>query len=369
LAFEESSEVQARALFLTALALAGCGPELDPPSEIKGLRVLAIQKDKPYAKPTDSVTLRMLLHDALSSPEAPRPLQIFWYGGCRNPPGDLFHRCFDAVADLASGIPPGGALPSGNQVFVLNNQPGDDGIPDDIISSRPPPPDPRFPRYGLIYVFFAACAGELKLVPQRDELAFPIGCFGPDNTQLGANDFVAGYTALYVYDEFTNTNPFATDFLVDGISLDNDSECLDCLRLPPCDPDDLACALPPTEVPPCDPQAPAAHCVPACPDDGDESCPDTPIQPVVPREVAEPDSVSAAVYGRDVGEQMWINYYVDRGSVASPVRLLNDALDGFNDDHATDFRAPKDPGPVNVWAVIHDNRGGVGWAQATLRVY
>ena len=46
---------------LPAVALAallpclGCAPEVDLPSEIKGLRVLAVQKSAPYAKPGESV--------------------------------------------------------------------------------------------------------------------------------------------------------------------------------------------------------------------------------------------------------------------------------------------------------------------------
>ena len=30
---------------------------------------------------------------------------------------------------------------------------------------------------------------------------------------------------------------------------------------------------------------------------------------------------------------------------------------------ATDWTVPQEPGPVIVWAVVHDNRGGVAWVQ------
>ena len=42
------------------LALAGCGPQFDPPSTIDTLRILAVQKDRPYAAPGDEVHLNGL---------------------------------------------------------------------------------------------------------------------------------------------------------------------------------------------------------------------------------------------------------------------------------------------------------------------
>jgi len=338
------------AFALVALSCAACAPDIDPQSELKGLRVLAVQKDKPYAKPTDSVTLTMLTHDV----DGPRPLDIRWFARCRNPPGDLYYRCFEDPASFDVSLSDIGST------LTLNNLPGDDDIPDDIITSRPPPPDPRFPRYGLIYVFFAACAGELRLVPQVDAGAFPVGCFVPNtDTQLGARDFVAGYTSVYVYDDFTNSNPTPADeFLVAGqLVADSSGVDLTCVN----------CTTPPPAPPDCN--GPSSHCVQACPDDGELECPKIPILPVIDPSQAEVDAVSAAVYGREVGEQMWVDYYVDRGSVDSVARLVNDSTKGFNPDLGTSFRAPAATGPVNIWAVVHDNRGGVGWSRVTLNVF
>ncbi len=47
------------AVFL-ALFLLGCGPDFDPPSELHSLRVLAVEKDLPYAQPGATVNLQML---------------------------------------------------------------------------------------------------------------------------------------------------------------------------------------------------------------------------------------------------------------------------------------------------------------------
>ena len=40
---------------LLALAAVGCGEDFDPPHELKTLRVLAVQKDQPYAMPSSVV--------------------------------------------------------------------------------------------------------------------------------------------------------------------------------------------------------------------------------------------------------------------------------------------------------------------------
>ena len=51
-----------------------------------------------------------------------------------------------------------------------------------------------------------------------------------------------------------------------------------------------------------------------------------------------------------------------------PSGWLNDAVKGWNPDQLADFRAPKDPGPVAIWALVHDNRGGVEFARFTVGV-
>jgi hypothetical protein len=47
---------------------------------------------------------------------------------------------------------------------------------------------------------------------------------------------------------------------------------------------------------------------------------------------------------------------------------LNDATRGYNPNHGTQFYAPKEAGPVRIWAVIHDNRGGMSWVSTTLQI-
>lgn len=328
-----------------ALAL-GCGAEFDPPHELKTLRVLGVQKTVPYAKPGETVDMQMLWYDG--SKQAPRPVQVAWFAGCFNPLGDLYAGCFE---QFAGGGPPGpGGLPPGVQLGF-----GDDfslTMPADIISSRPPPVDEKQPPYGLAYVFFAACAGKLGPPPEGEAIAFPLACYGPGDELLGAEDFVAGYSAVYAFDDYRNQNPIVAGFRVAG--QDAASNCIDgaCVGTPP--PATLDCTT--------------APCVAACPDDGEDSCPEIAIQPIVDPASAEIDQVSVDAYGKKYQEQMWIRYYVNRGGVKSDVRLLNDATDGWNEGYGTKLYAPKKPGPMSVWAVVHDNRGGQAWVRQEILV-
>jgi hypothetical protein len=110
-------------------------------------------------------------------------------------------------------------------------------------------------------------------------------------------------------------------------------------------------------------------CIFGCEADGDEEdCPPYPIRPLVDRQSVEQDAVSAAAYGSDAQEQMWVRYFVDGGSVDSDIRLLNDASEGWNEDFGTKFRAPKAKGIVNIWAVVYDNRGGANWVRTQVLV-
>lgn len=338
--------------FLAAAACVGCGAAFDPPSEVNTLRILAVQKDKPYARPGDSVDLSMLWYDGAANGE--REISRLWVSGCFNPAGDAYFGCFATLgagtADGSGSFPENVSVGSGDS-FTFQ-------LPDDIITSRPPPLDPLQPRYGLAIVFFAACAGRLEVFTPEQDGALPLRCLDDANQPLGSDDFVAGYTNVFAYEDFENQNATITGFELDGAALDDQTFCVgtDCLESVAPDNEELDC--------PDDPR-----CVAACDANGDPDCPELPLRPVVTRQSAEADSVAREAYGRNLQEQMWINYYVSRGSVTSSVRLLNDATSGWNPAYATKLLAPREPGPVMIWAVVHDNRGGVQWARVTAQVY
>jgi hypothetical protein len=345
---------RAFAIAACALSLAsglGCGPQFDPGNELKTLRVLGVKKDKPYALPGEQVRLQLLWHD----PKGPRDVQRAFVGGCVNPAGDLYYGCFPQYAELAAK----GALPLGfSDSFEVT-------LPDDIISSRAGQAEPGQPPYGLYIVFFAVCAGTLSLDteagPKSNEGSegLPIRCLDARGKPLGSDDFVAGYSSIYSFEDAVNTNPqFALDgdglpsFEVAGHTLVGDCAGDSCQGAPSLE--DVDCETEPE------------RCVVACKDDGDSSCPAIEVKPEIVQNV-EKDDVSSRLFKTTVSEQMWVNYYVDRGGM-SEVRLVNDASSGWNAKYRGELRAPKATGPLQIWAVVHDNRGGVDFARLTLGV-
>lgn len=321
-------------------ALAGCAPELDRVSELASLRVIAVQKDQPYAEPGATIAMKMLYVDAAE--EAGRPIQIGWLSGCVDPPGDLFQGCFAGGFDPASA-----SFAQGEDLTEFSFT-----LPNDIITRRPPSPDPRQPPYGIAIVFFAACAGTLSFDPSG-AAGFPLRCLDADGRPLLSRDFVAGYSTVYSFRRFPNANPIVTGFNIGRNDVTATSCVGDTCLLPPPDPDTL----------------PEEHAVPLCPEDGDSvECDGIPIRPIIDEASAEPDAVTAAAYGRNYQEQLWVSYYATDGSIKSDTRLVNDATRGWNVDYGTEFYPPSKPGPVQVFAAVHDNRGGVAWSGTTILV-
>jgi hypothetical protein len=283
------------------------------------------------------------------------PVQVTWVvkedgaslrPPCVNPPGDLYYACFGQFDQNTS-------FRTGNTLEF--------SVPEDIVSRRPPTLEGQ-PRYGLIYAFFAVCAGQLVPAAPKQQGALPFTCETSAGVQLGPDDFVAGYVSLYVFERgFRNQVPAVmSGFDVAGKIVASDCIGIDCVG------PDQPISFDATD--PIDCATESTRCVASCSDDGDASCPEIDIRPLLNEGIAERDEVSANFYQRDLGEQMWINYYADRGGLKSEVRLLNDAGTGWNSDYGTTFYAPRAPGLVTLWSVVHDNRGGTNWVQTRLRV-
>jgi hypothetical protein len=356
---------------LGALLLgSACGEDFDPASEITGLRVLAVKKSSPYVQPGDRIDLTLLWHDA--EPGRPPP-QIAWLALCENPPGDLFEACFAQAPDLSEealatrlSLPqPGATVPNDHFGFVTSP---------DLISSRPQPTDDGAIPYGLNYVFFAACAGQLELLADAGS-PIPFVCyeeldgipgFSEGDNRRDARDFIIGYTAVFAYEQIDNDNPRFLAVEFGGVTYWPDA------------PAEVAAAAPAGAVL----AAPADVCIgegcdSAPPDPGATPCLDgltvdaciegdcdgTRIEASVDPASAEVDAVASSRSATPLGEQMWLNYYSTLGELAEEVRLVNDAVEGFSDDMATDYEAPETPGAAYVWAVAHDNRGGTEWAR------
>lgn len=363
-----SAAVLASAGSLATLAV-GCAAEFDPASEVTGLRVLAVKKSAPYVRPGEPVELTMLWHDA--EPSRPPP-QIAWVALCENPPADLFEACFTQLPDLTPeqleervSVPDPAATTANDRFGFVTSE--------DLISSRPPPPEESTTPYGLSYVFFAACAGQLELDMAA---AQPFLCyeevdgvegFSEGDTRRDSRDFVVGYSAVFAYDTFRNQNP-----LVSGIQLGD-------AVLWPDSPPEVAAAAPPGAVlaPARDlcigeacglitpPEADTEPCLDVLTFDAcvEGECDSVDVQPLVDPASAEVDEPASARSSETLGEQMWINYYATAGELSEEVRLLNDAVTGFSTDTSTEYEPAEEAQVSYLWAVAHDNRGGTEWAR------
>ena len=220
---------------LLGLFLVACGPKFDSPDELRSLRVLAVQKDVPYAQPGQTVNLQMLWEDAsidVLDGALTRKVQVTWSSPCFDPEGDLYYGCFTDPTLFSGGFGTGNTTK-----FVM---------PKDIISRRPPPSQALNSPYGIAFVFFAVCAGTLTPIKADADTAFPIGCKDDQGNLLGSDDFVAGYTSIYSFDDFSNNNPVISGFTFNGKPLTPDQFCQDdaCLAV-------AGSAVPPTVS--CDP--------------------------------------------------------------------------------------------------------------------
>jgi hypothetical protein len=212
-------------------------------------------------------------------------------------------------------------------------------FPEDALSSRTAPAFGA--KLATAFVFFAACAGELRPVDDAGDTAaqgFPFGCFSPDGRRLGAESFVPGYTVLYAYEDGrTNANPVATALLIDDEELP-DGGAIDVAR---CEVDRA--------------ERDKSGC--AAVDEFTE-CRTYAIDVKVPTDVAEVDPDSTSVDGEPLDEVVWVNYYAEAGDFDGPVRLVNDADRGYQEEHGTVWVPPDEPGRYALWAVVRDNRGG-----------
>lgn len=401
---------------LLPLALSGCGgASFDDPSIIKGLRILAVEKSEPYPKQDQDVLVKLLFWDAKSTEADRRNVHIYFsQEACLNPLGDLYYNCINQLPSLPSveGTPDGsnpdliadggttdadlpdadtsdGSVSDGGIPLVdpqaLSRAPGfvpitSANLPrhrsltaadfvratemstagetsrfgdvmgaDDVdhirgrtyhIPLKTIQPKTNGEPYGLAYVLFAACPGVLGPVLNAGANAVPFGCFDEvDHHQYGTDDFVFGYTSMYVYENRVNNNPIANALLFEKTSIEGSTT------------DDTL----------------ARH-VPVCKASDRTKCPGFAIQLDIVGPPAEDDDDPTAVTpdNQRLQEQMWVTFYTTAGDFKSSQRLVNDATKGWNYENGTEFHAPAEPGPIRLFAVVHDNRGGVAWREGKI---
>jgi hypothetical protein len=345
-----------------ACAVSACQPDFTPPSEIHGVRVLAVRQDPASGVPGGTVKLRMLAVDdrepttepggePTDEPSAAPPLQIKWVGGCNNPPSRQYYACAPALRALGEDpeLATSGLVGSGDE-FSLT-------LPDDILSSAPKlASDPV--HYGVSYVFFGVCRGQIT-TDGRD--GFPFGCSDDSGAPAGPADFVIGFTTIYAYEgaENQNTNP-----VLDGVDFDgapalpalafDANEATPAPRSCTLDTDcaDLSFGHPAV----CSAKKTCAPLVSAC---QGKKCPSYAVLPHV-----SPQSFESFTGENEI---MWTSFYTTLGSFERATRLLDDRVNGPTRDPSSGFQAPA-PDPAGarhtstIWVTVNDQRGGVTWA-------
>ena len=411
-------------LLLAAFGIVACGPQFDPPSQLKSLRVLGVKKDDPYArvKPPDSgdvaansepdnvVEMTMAWQDARAESDRSGPIERLWFAGCDDPPGDTYFSCLlevwltyraylsfgpgeltdgeswspsdepdvDAKLGFINEIAPEIPVESRSELLPLL-----DGlsigrgdrfavtVPPDLIERHLASTEPGYPPYGLSYVFFTLCDGRIDIAPDWTEevdittlltdatRGFPLACYDRDSgEERGPDNYVAGYSSYYAYQNVTNHNPVVDGFEIDGQPVPASSLCigLDCSNSSP------------TGVPdPC--EDPESFHLAACDQEQSGGCPRLSIKPVLDRDKnSEMDELSTNLESsrEPLLEQMWIKYFADFGDVDRNVKRLQDAIEGWFDDFGTKWRVPKRKGPVHLWSLVYDNRGGIDWARVDI---
>jgi hypothetical protein len=319
-------------LAAASFALAGCGNPFDPGNLVESVRLLAIQADKPYAAPGDTVTMTALAYDGrppVTPP--PPPMTVYWVPiACVDPPDDSYFACYPAFAEagLTQGVDLTSKLVAGTQFSFP--------MPPDAITRHAPPTSGA--PYGVAFVFAIACAGHVQYVGVNESTlppAPPLGCFDDSGAELGPNDSVFAYAQVFSFADRTNQNP-----VIDSLTLNN--------------------------ITITDPTA--GLTVPHCPP-GARKCPTYPLDTGVPSSSWEPDPAETAVLGKPTNEEIWVDYFLTTGSVDSTA-LLYDADPTITLPSSTvQLTPPTAPATSQfLWAVVHDNRGGMSWWQVPLTV-
>lgn len=355
------------AALVAALVVLSCAASFDPASKINKLRVLGVTADRPSARAGEQVTLRMTVTDGLRPPSdpaaGPRALQLLWLGGCFNPQGDSWFFCFEQLAEQFAALG-GGGLPPEGLVKVDLASAEDDGqpdlheftltLPDDIVSSRPPPT--AGPHYGIAIVFFAACAGTMQPtsldslgpIGQGDLITLPLQCLDAAGQPQGADSFVVGYTQIYAFaDERDNANP-----AIDGMTFDE-------VDMP-----ETADEVP--VVPAC-PVSEADRRQSSCTSAGLEECESYTLKALI-GDVAEIDPDGTDLEGNPLREIVWVNYFADGGDFDSSLALVSGAKEGYLGRHDVEWYPPDEPGLVSIWAVARDQRGGSSVIRRLVRI-
>jgi hypothetical protein len=278
------------------------------------------------------VQLQVLAYDGRTVQT--QPMTVAWFPeACFDPIADIYYACYPELAAALAGL---GVQPGQDVTSLLT--PGMNfsfQMPSDVITNHMTTltSDP----YGVALPFVMACGGSIRYtgVSTENLSANPFGCFDSNGNALDANSFVLAYAMVYAFNDRTNANPVISNLTANGN--------------------------------PVDPVA--GITVSVCTESDTDKCPTTPIDTVVPPSSQELDPGSLDAMGNPLKEEIWVDYYATGGSLSDGTVILYDPTLGALQSSPTDFTAPQAPAELILWAVVHDNRGGVSWVPGGIPVH
>lgn len=316
------------AVWSSLLVVAACQPPtFEAPSRVDSVRILANKTDTPYARPGETVKVTSLALDA--RPSQLEPMRVYWLpGACINPPGDAYYQCFAGLAnELPRGVDLGPLLTEGDSFSFR--------MPEDVIESHPTREGQE--PYGLAVVFTIACAGHVEYAPPApggSPDAVPFACFDRAGSRLGAEDFVFAYSLVYAFADRRNENPVLERVTYGGAPIDPEQG----LRIPRCQRSNI------------------------------DDCGATKLDVSIPSLSHEPDPSNLDTNGSQLRETLYVRYFSTGGKISNDTVVIFDPRKGRLSDTGDEFRAQQLAGEYRLWAVVHDNRGGVTWLELPLHV-
>jgi hypothetical protein len=309
----------------------------------------------------------------------PAPMKLYWIPvACANPTDDEYYACFTGAGDGGlAGLPPDFSITGTVDADAAASAPEDAGehagapsddagvpgedagaaaatsltaglptftftVPKDLPLSQPQgAPAP----YGLIIVFNVACAGNLQVVsldPSAGPQQVPLACVDGSGNALGPDDYVIGFTRVYVYQSLSNKNPEIDGLIVNGV--------------------ETRTGVSGTAEP-----APIDLDVPAC----GSSCPGLSLAVDVPASSWEIDTGASDLAGTTVRESIYVEYYAIGGNLDTEAKLVYDSQAGLitGTGSTVKYTPPGSPGDTTLWAVVHDNRDGATWLQVNVHAH
>lgn len=341
----------------------GCD-DVEWPEEkyVDSLRVLGVRAEPPTLTPLisggSSTRLSIICADGRrSGRESPDcRIETAWFTRCDNPERNDPKKCFGQYANwtrsLASTIADtsADAYPVG---FGFGSS--FDFAVDETILSQQARIGGKAIRYGVSYVYFAACAGRL-VTAQSGPDRLPVECRDPDTGRaVNQERFVVGVTAVYSYDTITNRNPVLSRPQFDGREIpatcDATSQC----------PSGLECSS-------------GNQCIPVverCSQKQPESCRWHCLRLGLTLDSFSLFTVDGVPI-RKPQKSLWLDHYTNVGSFQEDVAgfPLDAPVDpaGVEMSDCIDWQAPSAATEhAHLWTIVRDNRGGLtAWDQRVI---